>query len=51
MNYNPKPFENLLKRYLLRQAAEIDKLIDKYIRHPDRLTTRRSSFQRCLLWD
>ena len=32
MNYNPKPFENLLKRYLLRQAAEIDKLIDKYIR-------------------
>lgn len=32
MIYNPKPFERLLSRYLLRQSAEIDRLIDDYLR-------------------
>lgn len=32
MKYNPRPFERLLDRFLLRQSSELERLIDTYIR-------------------
>ena len=32
MKYNPKPYERLLSRYMLGQAAGIERLINEYIR-------------------